>query len=77
MASARLNAMNLRYRDTVPWALSFSYARAIHQPAMDSWSGNEEKVYEAQQVLLHRALCNKAARSGEYTESMEGVKQIG
>ncbi len=75
LASARLNRMNLRYRNTVPWALSFSYARAIHQPAMDIWKGKEENVSRAQKTLLHRALCNKSARSGEYKQSMEEMKQ--
>jgi len=75
LASARLNAMNLRFGERVPWALSFSYARAIHQPAMDIWKGKEENVYAAQKALLHRTLCNKAARGGEYKESMEEIKQ--
>jgi fructose-bisphosphate aldolase class I len=77
LASARLNAMNLRFRGIAPWAISFSYARAIHQPAMDVWRGKEENVYTAQKALLHRALCNKSARSGEYRESMEEVGQRG
>jgi fructose-bisphosphate aldolase class I len=55
--------------------LSFSYARAIHQVAMDTWKGKEENVKEAQKALLHRALCNKSARAGEYKESMEQVRQ--
>ena len=70
-ASARLNAMNQMHEGKLPWALSFSYARAIHQVAMDTWKGKEENVKEAQKALLHRALCNKAARSGEYQSSME------
>ena len=66
LASARLNAMNLRYRARSPWALSFSFARAIQQPALEIWRGSADKVGEAQQALLHRARCNRAARRGEY-----------
>jgi len=35
LASARLNAMNLRFKSRVPWALAFSFARAIQQPALE------------------------------------------
>ena len=66
LATARLNAMNARYRSRLPWALSFSFARAIQQPALEIWRGDADKVGEAQQVLLHRARCNRAARHGEY-----------
>ena len=66
LASARLNAMNLRYRSRVPWALSFSYARALQQPALDAWRGEAANVPAAQQALRHRADCNRAARRGRY-----------
>ena len=66
LATARLNAMNARYRSRLPWALSFSFARAIQQPALEIWRGDASKVGEAQQALLHRARCNRAARRGEY-----------
>lgn len=71
LASARLNAMNSRFKSRLPWALSFSFARAIQQPAMEIWSGNEANVKAAQQALLHRARCNSAARRGEYSVAME------
>jgi len=82
LASARLNAMNLRFRSRfsvgealpAPWALTFSFGRAIQQPALELWQGKESNVSAAQQVLLHRAKCNGAARQGEYTEAMEGTK---
>jgi fructose-bisphosphate aldolase class I len=66
LASARLNAMNVRFKSRVPWALAFSYARAIQQPALEIWRGEETHVLAAQQALLHRARCNRAARRGEY-----------
>ncbi len=70
-ASARLNAMNLRFKARSPWALTFSYARAIQQPALEIWQGKESNVLAAQQALLHRAECNRAARQGEYKAAME------
>ena len=71
LASARLNAMNVRFKSRVPWALGFSFARAIQQPALEIWRGDEANVKAAQQALLHRARCNRAARRGEYTAAME------
>jgi len=70
-ASARLNAMNVRFKSRLPWALAFSFARAIQQPALEIWNGNQANVVAAQHALFHRALCNKAARSGEYSSDME------
>jgi fructose-bisphosphate aldolase class I len=71
LASARLNAMNVRFKSRLPWALAFSFARAIQQPALEIWLGKETNVKAAQQALLHRARCNRAARRGEYTAMME------
>ena len=71
LASARLNAMNVRFKSRLPWALAFSFARAIQQPALEIWKGEEANVSAAQQALYHRARCNRAARRGEYTAAME------
>jgi fructose-bisphosphate aldolase class I len=71
LASARLNAMNLRFKSRLPWALAFSFARAIQQPALELWKGQETNVPAAQQALYHRARCNKVARRGEYNTAME------
>jgi fructose-bisphosphate aldolase class I len=71
LASARLNTMNLRFRSKLPWALAFSFARAIQQPALEIWQGKDANVLAAQQALLHRARCNRAARRGEYTAATE------
>lgn len=70
-ASARLNAMNVRFKSRLPWALSFSFARAIQQPALSIWKGKDANVPAAQKALLHRAKCNSAARRGEYNDAME------
>jgi fructose-bisphosphate aldolase, class I len=71
LASARLNAMNVRFKSRLPWALAFSFARAIQQPALETWQGKEANLPAAQLSLLHRARCNRAARRGEYTAAME------
>jgi hypothetical protein len=70
-ASSRLNAMNKRFKAQLPWALTFSFSRAIQQPALEIWQGKEANVQAAQKALLHRANCNQAARRGEYTSLME------
>ena len=66
LASERLNAMNTTWSPRLPWALSFSFARAIQQPAMEAWRGDPANVPAAQQALAHRAACNRAARRGRY-----------
>jgi len=74
LASARLNAMNVRSKSRLPWALAFSFARAIQQPALEIWQGKEVHVPAAQQALYHRARCNRAARRGEYNATMEKTR---
>ena len=71
LASARLNAMNVRFKSRLPWALAFSFARAIQQPALEIWHGEETNVSAAQQALYHRTSCNRDARRGEYSAAME------
>jgi fructose-bisphosphate aldolase class I len=72
LASERLNAMNVRFRKRLPWALSFSFARAIQQPALEIWRGQDANVLLAQQALSYRARCNRAARRGNYPAAMKG-----
>ena len=72
LALARLNAMNFRFRSGLPWAVAFSFARAIQQPALEIWSGEQANAAAAQKALRHRAGCNRAARRGEYSAVMEG-----
>lgn len=71
LASERLNEMHIRFKDKMPWQLTFSYSRAIQQPALDKWAGDDGNVAEAQKLLVHRAWCNSAARKGEYKPAME------
>jgi fructose-bisphosphate aldolase class I len=71
LASARLNAMNLRFKTRMPWTLTFSFSRAIQQPALEIWKGQQANAGSAQQVLYHRARCNSAARLGHHRTEME------
>jgi fructose-bisphosphate aldolase, class I len=74
LASARLNAMNApsaRHASKVPWAITFSFARAIQQPALELWAGKDANIHAAQQALLHRARCNSAARRGRYDPQLD------
>ena len=74
-ACSRLSTMNSRYRGRLPWALTYSFARAIQQPAMDIWHGEDSKIAAAQKALLHRAKCARAARQGEYSPAMENAAE--
>ncbi len=69
-ATANLNAMNAMYSNQ-PWELSFSYGRALQQPALHTWQGKAENHKAAQDALHKRARLNGAARYGKYTMEME------
>ena len=70
-ATAHLNRMNQILGDNKPWNLSFSYGRALQQPALKAWSGKDENVSAAQEAFLKRAKLNSLATKGEYSEDME------
>jgi fructose-bisphosphate aldolase class I len=69
-ATAHLNAMNATGQPH-PWALSFSYGRALQEPPLTTWQGDAANVARAQAAFAHRARLNGAARCGKYTDSME------
>jgi fructose-bisphosphate aldolase class I len=69
-ATEHLNAMNA-VPGTRPWRVSFSYGRALQDPALKAWGGRPSGVEAGQQALHHRARCNGAASLGTYSESME------
>jgi fructose-bisphosphate aldolase class I len=71
LASARLNAINVRFPSALPWQLSFSFGRALQQPALEIWRGQDARIPAAQAALSHRARCNRAARRGAYVPAME------
>lgn len=68
-STVHLNAMN--QMGPHPWRLSFSYARALQGPAMETWAGNPDNVERAQRIFAHRARCNGAASTGTYKPEME------
>jgi fructose-bisphosphate aldolase class I len=72
-ASEHLNIMNAKYKSQCPWPMTFSYARAIQQPALEYWRGNNANIAKAQDLLLHRAKCNSAASLGQYSAPMEKI----
>ena len=76
LASARLNAMNVRFRSSTAVGVGVFFRRAIQQPALEIWQGKEAHVLAAQQALYHRARCNRAARRGEYNAAMEKDMEI-
>jgi fructose-bisphosphate aldolase class I len=70
-ATEHLNAMNKL--GPHPWQVSFSYARALQDPALKAWKGEAGNVATAQRIFYHRAKMNSAARSGSYTQQMESA----
>ena len=72
MATAHLDAIN-RLPGPKPWKISFSYGRALQDPALEAWHGRDEELKMGQQALYHRARCNGAASLGTYTDEMEAA----
>ena len=69
-ATGHLDAMNKAHPNP-PWEISFSYARALQEPPMETWGGEASNVEAAREAFLHRLKMNGAARSGSYSEEME------
>jgi len=69
LATAHLDAMNRLGGG--PWTLSFSYGRALQQPALKAWHGSAANVGAAQAALLHRANMNGLAAMGQYRADLE------
>jgi fructose-bisphosphate aldolase, class I len=54
-----------------PWRITFSYGRALQDPALKAWGGLAANAPTAQDALLLRARCNGLAAAGAYTEGAE------
>ena len=67
-ATENLNAIN---RIGGPWALSFSYGRALQQSALQAWRGDAGNAEAAQAAYLHRARMNAQAVAGEWSADLE------
>jgi fructose-bisphosphate aldolase, class I len=70
LATAHLNAIN-QLPGPKPWKISFSYGRALQDPALEAWHGRDENLAAGQSALYRRASCNGAASVGKYTDEME------
>ena len=68
-ATAHLSLMNKL--GPLPWALSFSYGRALQAAALKAWGGKTENVAAGQRAFSHRAKMNGAAALGKWSETME------
>ncbi len=69
VATEHLNAMNAI--GNVPWNITFSYGRALQDPALKAWSGQADNVSAGQQALAKRAKANGLATSASYKPDME------
>jgi fructose-bisphosphate aldolase class I len=69
-ATANLDAIN-RAAGAKPWKLSYSFGRALQQPALTRWAGLAERESEAQAILLRHAANNSAAALGQFGGAME------
>nr|XP_021407461.1 fructose-bisphosphate aldolase A [Lonchura striata domestica] len=67
-ASLNLNAIN-RCPLARPWALTFSYGRALQASALKAWAGKKDNTKVAQEEYVKRALANSLACQGKYTPS--------
>ncbi|MDE2365776.1 MAG: fructose-bisphosphate aldolase class I [Betaproteobacteria bacterium] len=68
-ATDHLNAMNAM--GSHPWQLSFSYGRALQEPVLAAWKGQESNIAAAQQAFFKRCRLNGLAREGTYSRVME------
>ena len=60
-ATEHLNIMNKK-KSELPWRVTFSYARAIQQSALNHWRGKDDNAEKAQEILKNRArLCSEAS----------------
>jgi len=70
-SAAHLSLMNSTHKAELPWPLTFSYSRALHQAALKAWSGKQENWKSAQQVFAHRARMCSLASQGKYSADEE------
>jgi fructose-bisphosphate aldolase class I len=70
VATEHLSAIN-QHGGPKPWKLSFSYARALQEEALEAWHGRSENIASGQHAFYHRAKCDSAAAKGRYRAAME------
>ncbi|WP_367717188.1 class I fructose-bisphosphate aldolase [Nitratireductor sp. GISD-1A_MAKvit] len=70
-ATAHLSLMNAGF--DMPWALTFSYGRALQAAGLKAWGGKKENVAAAQQAFAHRAKMNSLAATGQWKQGLEAA----
>ena len=68
-ATAHLSIMNAM--GSLPWALTFSYGRALQAAALAAWLGKDDNVPAAQKAFDHRARMNGLAATGRWSADLE------
>ncbi|MDX2257550.1 MAG: class I fructose-bisphosphate aldolase [Hyphomicrobiaceae bacterium] len=68
-ATKHLSLMNAM--GPLPWALTFSYGRALQAAALKAWGGKPENVAAGQRAFTHRAKMNSLAARGEWRADLE------
>jgi fructose-bisphosphate aldolase, class I len=68
-ATAHLNAM--ASMKGLPWPLTFSYSRALQNPALKTWKGQAGNIGAAQKAFYHRAHMNGLAAQGKWRAELE------
>ncbi|KAF1741570.1 hypothetical protein MXB_1446, partial [Myxobolus squamalis] len=74
-ASIHLNAIN-QVKGTCPWALTFSFARALQNSAVLAWGGKKENISAAHEILNSRIRYNGLASLGKYDDSKDCGKYV-
>jgi fructose-bisphosphate aldolase class I len=69
-ATANLDAIG---RIRGPWALTFSFGRALQSAALSAWAGKAENAPAAQAAFAHRARMNALASQGRWSRSEESA----
>lgn len=68
-ATAHLSAMNAGH--DLPWALTYSYGRALQEDALKAWGGKSQNVAAGQRAFTHRAHMNSLAAKGSWKKDLE------
>jgi len=71
-ATVHLNEMN-KVNAIKPWALTFSYGRALQATVLKVWGGKNDQIKNAQSALLQRAQANSLAAQGLYQGAASSV----
>jgi len=70
-AEATLHLSLINRLGPLPWALTFSYGRALQETALKGWAGQAANFTAGQQELAKRARLNGLATAGRYGAEME------